>query len=159
MSQKKTYEGMFLLDPGNADFQAASQPVRNVLTRNEAEILVIKPWDERRLAYEVQGHRRGLYVLTYFQVDPAHIAEIDRDCQLSEQILRSLILRREHLSDEQIHAETPVTSAAGRGREGEEAHREGSKEAPVPPAAADEEHEAEPSDAEGEENDKEAETA
>jgi len=115
MSQDKaTYEGMFLLDAGNPDFQAASEPVRTVLDRNEASVLSIKPWDERRLAYEIKGRRRGLYVLTYFEADPARITEIERDCQLDERILRVLLLRSDGLTEETIEAATPATAAAQR---------------------------------------------
>lgn len=122
MTAKRTYEGLFLLDAGQPDFEAASRPVRSLLERYQADILSIKPWDERRLAYEIQGRRRGLYVLTYFAVDPAHMSEIEHDCELSEQILRSMILHKEALTQEQINAETPVTSGASRvGQEEEEA--------------------------------------
>jgi len=115
MSQDKaTYEGMFLLDAGNPDFQAASEPVRTILDRNEANALSIKPWDERRLAYEIKGRRRGLYVLTYFQAEPGRITEIERDCQLDERVLRVLVLRRDGLAEETIQAETPATAAANR---------------------------------------------
>ena len=114
MTAKRNYEGLFLLDAGNPDFEVASQPVRTVLGRYQAEILSIKPWDERRLAYEIQGRRRGLYILAYFAADPASMTEIERDCELSEQILRSIILHKEVLTQEQINAETPVTSGASR---------------------------------------------
>ncbi len=122
MTAKRTYEGLFLLDAAQPDFEAASRPVRALLERYQADVLSIKPWDERRLAYEIQGRRRGLYVLTYFAVDPAHMSEIEHDCELSEQILRSMILHKEALTQEQINAETPVTSGASRvGQEEEEA--------------------------------------
>ena len=115
MSQDKaTYEGMFLLDAGNPDFQAASEPVRTILDRNEATALAIKPWDERRLAYEIKGRRRGLYVLSYFQAEPGRISEIERDCQLDERILRVMLLRRDGLTEELIETDTPATASARR---------------------------------------------
>ena len=73
----KTYEGMFLLEASTSDFEAASEPIRNVLARSEAQTLSIQPWEERRLAYEIRGHKRALYVLTFFKVDPSRIVEID----------------------------------------------------------------------------------
>ncbi len=115
----KTYEGMFLLDAGISDFQAACEPVQAVLERSEAETLSMKPWEERRLAYEVNGHRRGMYVLVYFKVDPEKIREIEHDCQLHEQILRILILHKENLSDDVINAETPADVLTRRTAEAE----------------------------------------
>lgn len=115
MSQEKaTYEGMFLLDAGNPDFQAASEPVRTILDRNEATTLAFKAWDERRLAYEIKGRRRGLYVLSFFECDPLRLTEIERDCRLDERVLRVLLLRREGLTEEQIQAETPASIGAQR---------------------------------------------
>ncbi|MDY6914643.1 MAG: 30S ribosomal protein S6 [Planctomycetota bacterium] len=111
---KKTYEGMFLLDAGQSNFETASEPILSVLQRSEAEILSIKPWDERRLAYEIAGRKQGLYVLTYFKADPKRLAEIEHDCELDERILRTLLLRRDHLTDQQINAETPATASSRR---------------------------------------------
>ncbi len=104
---KRNYEGMFLLDSSVADFQAASEPIRNVLDRNEAETLAIKPWDDRRLAYEIKGRKRGLYVLTYFNAEPARIVAMEHDCRLDERILRVLFLKKERLGEDELAAKTP----------------------------------------------------
>jgi small subunit ribosomal protein S6 len=131
MNKKKTYEGMFLVDAGNSDFEAASEPIRAVLGRSESEILSIKPWDERRLAYGIKGRRRALYVLTYFEADPARIAEIEHDCRLSEKILRMLILLRRQLSRDQIEAHTPATAKAAEAGKAKQARQEEPAETPA----------------------------
>lgn len=106
----KSYEGMFLVDSGLGEFQVASEPVRNILERYGAEVLSLKAWDERRLAYEVLGRKRGLYILSYFKADPLKIREIENDCQLDERVLRALVLRRDRLTPEVINADTPATA-------------------------------------------------
>jgi small subunit ribosomal protein S6 len=111
MAEMKTYEGMFLVDAGNPDFDAASAPIRTVLDRGAADVLSFKPWDERRLAYEIKGRKRALYVLTYFKLDPGNMAELERDIELNEDIIRAMILRKDDLTDEIINAETPATGA------------------------------------------------
>jgi small subunit ribosomal protein S6 len=105
-----TYEGMFLVDAGR-DFGNASEPIKTVLERAEAEVLSMKPWEERRLAYEINGRKRALYVLTYFSANPANMAELERDVQLNEDILRMQVLRREDITDDELAAETPATEA------------------------------------------------
>ncbi|HET6427547.1 MAG TPA: 30S ribosomal protein S6 [Phycisphaerae bacterium] len=110
----KTYEAMFVLDASGTNFEEAAAPVRDVLARSEAETLAMKPWDERRLAYEIKGHRRGLYVLTYFKADPTRMEAMEHDIQLDERILRAMILSADHLDEKAIHAETPATSAQAR---------------------------------------------
>jgi len=107
----RTYEGMFLVDPTD-DFEQACQPVREVLERADAEIITIKPWDERRLAYKIKGRKRGLYILTYFRAKPEKIGPLQYEIQLNERLLRALILSAEHVSEEQMHADTPATLAA-----------------------------------------------
>jgi len=141
---------MFLLDAGNSDFQATAEPIRKVLARSEAEILALKPWDERKLAYEIARRKRGLYALTYFKVDPVRISEIEHDCQLNEQILRVLILRRETLSEEEINSETPAMASDRRAADRKavkDAEAAGAAEPEAEKATADEE---EPDEKEGE---------
>ena len=91
------YECMFLLDTNKVagDVAAASQQIRTILERNQAEILASRPWDERRLAYPIKGHKKGLYFLTYLRMDGKNLLNIQRDLALNEMILRSLFLRIE----------------------------------------------------------------
>ena len=140
MTDRKTYEGMFLVDAGSPDFEASSQPVRTVLERSEAELLAIKPWDERRLAYEIKGRKRGLYVLTYFKLDPAKVTELERDAELNEDVLRMLVLRRDRVTDEQINAQTPAMSVErmGETETDEKAGEKGEAAAASTPADGDE---------------------
>ncbi len=89
------YECMFLLDTNKVagDVPAAAQQLHGVLERNHAEVLASRPWDERRLAYPVNGHKKGLYYLTYFRADGKELLNIERDLALNETVLRHLILR------------------------------------------------------------------
>jgi small subunit ribosomal protein S6 len=88
------YECMFLLDSNKVagDVNAASKQLHAILERNQAEVLASRPWDERRLAYPVKKHKKGLYYLTYFRAEGKTITGIERDCALNETILRTLIL-------------------------------------------------------------------
>ena len=144
---KRTYEAMFLVDSGSADLQAASEPIRKVLDRNEAEVLSLKAWDDRPLAYPIEGRRRGLYVLTYFNVDPERVREIEHDCQLDDRVLRAMILRKEKLTEEELNAETPASRPGYRAPETEDRRpprrrEEASAEAPAEPGEPDAKDEA-----------------
>ncbi|MEI7837602.1 MAG: 30S ribosomal protein S6 [Planctomycetota bacterium] len=128
---KNMYEAMFLLEGGTADLQAASAPVVEMLSKVEAETIALKPWDERRLAYEIRGHRRGLYVLVFFKSDPERIVELEHNCKLDERVLRLLVLRRETVTDAEIAAETPAARAAARGELGVDGASESVAPSPV----------------------------
>lgn len=109
------YEGMFLLDPALAsDWEAAEAEIKRIFDRAGAEMVGHRNWDERKLAYQIGKFRRGQYVLTYFKADAEKIAGIERDVQLSELVLRVLILKREKMSEEDIQkslAEEPPKAA------------------------------------------------
>ncbi len=66
-----TYEGMFLLDSAKAAtaWDDTVKHVHDILTKHESEIVASRQWDERRLAYPIDGHKKGTYLLTYFKTD------------------------------------------------------------------------------------------
>ena len=90
-----TYEGMFLLDSSKVavSWEESEKHVHDILKKHESEIVASRQWDERRLAYPVDGHKKGTYLLTYFKTDGAALKEIVADCHLSDVILRELILK------------------------------------------------------------------
>ena len=99
------YEGMFLFpQSAAADMRGVVEHVTSILERAGAELVAIQKWDERRLAYDISSNKRGLYILTYFKSDRSRIPGIERDCNLSELMLRSMILRAEHVPAEEIEA-------------------------------------------------------
>ncbi len=110
---KKIYEAMFLVGSADAaaDWDGVNTTIRNVLGRAEAEIVSIEKWDERKLAYEIKRHNRGTYILCYFRVDGGRIHDIERDVQLSERIMRVLILCAEGREKEDVEKDAPVVPA------------------------------------------------
>jgi small subunit ribosomal protein S6 len=90
-----TYECMFLLDTNkvSGDVPTAAKQLHGILEKNQAEVLASRQWDERRLAYPIKGHKKGLYYLTYFRTEGKNLVNIERDCALTEMILRALVLK------------------------------------------------------------------
>lgn len=97
------YEGLFLVSQNAAtDLNAAIEHVKQILTRAEAEIVGIARFDERKLAFPVKGQRRGTYIISLFKCNRANLAHIERDSNLSEQILRSLVTRADHVGEVEL---------------------------------------------------------
>jgi small subunit ribosomal protein S6 len=90
-----TYEGMFLLDSTKVavSWDESVKHVHDILSKHQSEIVASRQWDERRLAYPVEGHKKGTYLLTYFKADGTTLKEIVADCHLSDVIVRELILK------------------------------------------------------------------
>ena len=89
------YEGMFLLDSAKAvvNWEETVSNVHGILAKYNAEIVASRQWDDRRLAYPIEGHKKGSFLLTYFKADSSAIRDIEHDCSLNELILRDLILK------------------------------------------------------------------
>jgi small subunit ribosomal protein S6 len=90
-----TYEGMFLLDSTKVavSWDESVKQVHDILSKHQSEIVASRQWDERRLAYAVDGHKKGTYLLTYFKADGSSLKEIVADCHLSDLIVRELIMK------------------------------------------------------------------
>lgn len=100
---KKLYEAMFLVDSAQAsDWDALVKTIENILKRSGAEIVAIRNWAERKLAYEIDQKSRGTYVLCFFRTDGSTIPKIENDVQLSDKILRVLILSTEAREEKDI---------------------------------------------------------
>jgi len=107
------YEALFLVDTGEAaaDWQGINDHLKKILERNEAEIISMRKWDERPLAYPIEGRKRGTYILVYFNAICAKLSAIENDARLSERILRVLILRGDHITKEDMEKDTPFMLA------------------------------------------------
>ncbi|MBL7215242.1 MAG: 30S ribosomal protein S6 [Phycisphaerae bacterium] len=110
---KRLYEGMFLVDSGLAaqDWQKVIDEIQRMMKRAEADVVSLKKWDERRMTYDIQSKSRGTYILVYFNCDPEKVKGIERDVQLSEMMMRVLVLRTDRMSQEDIEKATPAESA------------------------------------------------
>jgi small subunit ribosomal protein S6 len=113
MAEKKLYEGMFLVDSAKAasDWDGVNAAIKRILDRAQAKIVSIRKWDDRRLAYDIKGVSRGTYLLCYFRADGQQIQSIEKAFQLSETIMRVLILSTDQMSQDDIEKDTPAMKA------------------------------------------------
>ena len=100
------YEGLFLMSQSEiaSDPAGATAHVQDMLDRVEASTRAMHKWDERKLAYPVEGQKRGTYLLAYFDARPSQIANIERDCNLSEMVMRVMMTRCDHMGEDEVAA-------------------------------------------------------
>jgi small subunit ribosomal protein S6 len=123
------YEGMFILDPTKfaRDPGAATQQVADLITTHGGTVLAARLWDERKLAYPIKGHKKGVYWLTYFKMPGPGLTSLERQCEITDEIIRKLVLK----VDDRI-ADALVQHALA----GDAAPRRSPPAAPATPAAA-----------------------
>ncbi|WP_326717129.1 30S ribosomal protein S6 [Vagococcus jeotgali] len=98
MSQVSNYEIMYIIRP-NIDDEAKTALVdrfNTILTENGAEVLESKQWEKRRLAYEIQNYREGIYHIVKVSAENADaINEFDRLAKINDDMLRHMIVKEE----------------------------------------------------------------
>ena len=117
------YEAMFIFD--SARYARDPGGVANLVNQWVAtfggEVLVSRLWEERRLAYAIKNQRKGTYWLAYFRLDTLKLAELDRQCQIEDGLLRHLFLKVEPRLVETLveHAKSGTVRSSERPRRDE----------------------------------------
>ena len=108
------YQRVVAKMPAAKDFQSVRSHIHRILEKASAEIQASDRWDERKLAYDLKGVKRGTYILTYFLCAPEGLADLNQQLQLSEVVVRHLIQQREkpieppRRADEEIETREPA---------------------------------------------------
>ncbi len=117
----RLYEGMFIISDtvAGSDWEAVVKHVEDLLKNRGAEILKSEKWEERKFAYKLKGYKRGTYLLVYFNAPTDSISLIKRDFELSDNVLRTLVVRvdkiRESAPEEKTEEpEEKVVEEAGK---------------------------------------------
>jgi small subunit ribosomal protein S6 len=118
---------------------------QKVLTGAGSEITAVEHWGKRQLAYPIDRHETGYYVVAQFTAAPDVLPQFERALKLDEELLRHLIVLSEgELPVPPSVEETLQTVRAGDGSEPEPGVEEEVEEdvaAPAEEAAVEEEEE------------------
>ncbi len=107
------YEAMFLASQtAAASFGDLIDHINSLFERANAEVIAMKKWDERRLAYEIDKQKRGVYILAYFKCPTDMVPHLERDVVISDKLLRVLVTSADHLTDEEIAAHNDMDGLA-----------------------------------------------
>ena len=69
--------------------------VTELVAQKGGAVSEVDHWGRRRLAYPIRNFMEGNYVLTHIQMEPQSIAELEASLELSDDILRYLVVRKE----------------------------------------------------------------
>ena len=94
---KREYETVVIID-STADEAKTTERIDKfsaIVTAADGEIREVQKWGRRKLAYEINRRRDGIYVLIRFTADPVVLKEIDHRLKLDEMILRHMTVIQE----------------------------------------------------------------
>jgi small subunit ribosomal protein S6 len=108
------YEALFIFESNRfaRDREALPKEVEGMIAEGGGEVLISRLWEERKLAYPINGHRKGTYWLVYFRGKPGQITPLNRQCQIHDGVLRQLVLKIHPHLEEAI-----LSHASGAGEE------------------------------------------
>jgi small subunit ribosomal protein S6 len=148
------YELMYVLHPRltEEELDAAVERISALVTDPGGEILSVDRWGRRRLAYPIDRNMEGYYVLSTFKASAEAVGPLEAQLNLSEEVLRHLIIRgiipyEEPPRDERVAPERersrpsryddrpPRDNAPPAPSDGDAPAEAGSGDAPAAPAA------------------------
>ena len=90
------YEVLYIIDPAQGEEGIAALVEKfKAMVEAEGTITNIDLWGKRRLAYTIEYKTEGYYVLMYIQAPADLPRELERNFQINDKILRSLVIRYE----------------------------------------------------------------
>ena len=95
--QLRDYELVLIVSPEVVEekFDATIDNVSQFITGKGGTISNVEQWGKKRLAYPIEHFMEGSYVLTRFRLKPALSKELEANLQISEEVLRHLLVKIE----------------------------------------------------------------
>ena len=112
------YEILYIVNP-NFERKKIDDTMKEIdtrLTKTQSKIINHIVWGKKKLAYTMQGHKYGTYILVHYQGgDKDKLDEFDSWLKLSDLVIRHMIVRIEKEPDvlEKIDNESPIEQKEG----------------------------------------------
>jgi small subunit ribosomal protein S6 len=93
----RRYELMLVIRPDVPEdrVQATLDRATRTVTGAGGQIVKVSPWGRRRLAYPIGQYREGSYYIVVFDAPSAAVEELERNLNITEDVMRHLVIRIE----------------------------------------------------------------
>jgi small subunit ribosomal protein S6 len=93
------YEALYVVDPEitDEDLEPIMEKYKKIVADGGGTVGETGKWEQgrRRLAYEIDGRREGMYVLMNFESNSEVPKELDRIYRISDDVFRHMIVRQD----------------------------------------------------------------
>jgi small subunit ribosomal protein S6 len=113
------YETMYILRPTLSEEQVQEQisKYENFLSEHGATEIQVQQWGKRKLAYPIQKHSDGIYLIMNYSGDGSQIAPLERAMRLSEEVIRYLTIKLQDSQPVAISSQTEVSEVVSESEE------------------------------------------
>lgn len=89
------YETVFIINPDldEENTKAIVEKIKNLI-ETSAQLEGIDEWGKRRLAYPIDHHKEGYYVLANFNSDSSFPHELERIYKITDGVIKYLIIKK-----------------------------------------------------------------
>ena len=89
------YETLFVIKPTLTEEEITAEiaKIKDVLTKEGAELLATNDMGMRKLAYQVEKNDRGYYTVLFYKGEGTVINELERNLKISEEVLKFLTVK------------------------------------------------------------------
>jgi small subunit ribosomal protein S6 len=96
-ARNRKYEAFYIVagDLNDGDVQKLADRFKGVVEQQGGTVESAAKWDKRKLAYEINGHKDGNYILMNFEADAQVPKELDRLMRISDDVVRHRIFKIE----------------------------------------------------------------
>lgn len=93
----RKYETMYVLRPDleTEKTQELITRYQDLVVSHGGAIEEVNQWGKRRLAYELDGHREGFYVLMNYQAETNFTSELERLFRINDDVMRYITVGQE----------------------------------------------------------------
>jgi small subunit ribosomal protein S6 len=93
----RKYELMYIMRPDLDEdtVKATREKVQATITEHGGEIEKVDDMGRRRLAYQIQKFKEGIYTVVYFQAAPKAVEELNHTLRINDNIMRHLVINLE----------------------------------------------------------------
>ncbi len=91
----RIYEELFIAKPDapEEEIDAFIEQMKTLVTKDGGTVDKMEKWGKRRLAYKVEKHREGFYVLLQFTSGPEVVKELERRLRVNDMVIKFLTVR------------------------------------------------------------------
>ena len=91
----RDYELMVILSPDVGDdvINESLERLNQGVTSRGGEVVDVNHWGRRRLAYPINRHFEGNYVVSQVRMDPSNVPSLESSLRIAEDVIRHMIIR------------------------------------------------------------------